>query len=193
MLKASEMGKLFLLLGYFAARKNGTIKQNGSVKVEQADIANNEHNLQAGVAYSYPFLMQLAVKQGNASAQKALLRVIKLTNIKKGVSLAKVKHSMVSGSKQLKVSTSAADLTKILMNLYQGKIFGRQLDTQALSYLQTSTSLQGSKTYQVSGSRGKAVLVDNGGSSYVFTVIVDGTSPDLNSLSTKLNQWYAKN
>lgn len=193
MIKADEMGKLFLLLGYFAARKNGTIKQNGSVKVEQADIVNNEHNLQAGVAYSYPFLMQLAVKQGNASAQRALLRVIKLANIKKGMSLAKTKHSVVSGSKQLKVSTSAADLTQILMNLYHGKIFGRQLDTQALSYLQASTNTQGSKTYQVSGSRGKTVLVDNSGSSYVFTVLVDGTSPDLTSLSTKLNQWYAKN
>lgn len=192
-LKANEMSKLFLLLGYFAARKNETIKTNSSIKIQQSDLANNEHNLQAGVAYSYPFLMQLAIKQGNVSAQRAVLRKIKLTNVKKGMQLAKVKHSYLTSKQELKLSTSAADLAKILLNLYRGKIFGRQLDTQALSYLQAGTTAQGGRIYQLRGRHGQAVLVDNGGSSYVWTVLVDDSKPDLNSLADRLNQWYAKN
>ncbi|MCI1467052.1 MAG: class A beta-lactamase-related serine hydrolase [Lactobacillus sp.] len=192
-IKADEMSKLFLLLGYFAGRKSGAIKTNTAVKVEQADLAKGEQSLQAGVAYSYAFLLQLAVKQGNASAQRVLLRTVKLSNINKALKLAKTKHTQVSGSKQLTVYTSASDLSLILTNLYRGKIFGKQLDTQALSYLQANATGQtASRTYQIASSRGQAVLVDNGGNSYVFSILMDGTSSDLTNLTNKLNQWYAK-
>lgn len=192
-LKVKKFNRLGLLLGYFAARKAGKIKNNGAVKVAAADIGSGNHNLQAGMAYSYPFLLQLAIKQDNAAAQHVLLRTIGLPAIKAGLKAAHAKQTQAAGQQNLRAATSAKDLQTILIRLYRGQVFGRQMDSLALTYLQSNASSKnGGKVYQVSEGGAQAVLVDNGGSSYAWAAITDNQDANLTDLTNKLGEWYSK-
>lgn len=198
-LSAGDVLRLYVLLAYYQARKDGRIKPNSVVQVQQSDLAKGEQALRAPMGYSYSYLLNLMIQQKNTSAANIIWQKSKasMPKLVARLDLHQTKITSSFGGKYVG-TVSAADLGKTLLKLYQGKVFDRQTDNQVLGDLQRYpdrklTEKVTGTVYQISDTQASAALVKNGSTAYVMAVAAGKQYSGMNEIGSMLGDWYAKN
>ena len=133
--KAHDAGKtmrLFLLIALYEQEQKGKMGSRTAIKISKKDKAKGDKMFQIGITYGVSYLRSAMLK-GNKTATSALTRKIGVNNIdqvakKMGATQTKVNSNMTG-------QTTANDLAKTMIGLYQGRVLNRQYASRVLATL----------------------------------------------------------
>ena len=133
--KAHDAGKtmrLFLLIALYEQEQKGKMGSRTAIKISKKDKAKGDKMFQVGITYGVSYLRSAMLK-GNKTAASALTRKIGVNNIdqvakKMGATQTKVNSNMTG-------QTTANDLAKTMIGLYQGRVLNRQYASRVLATL----------------------------------------------------------
>ncbi len=174
----SSTSHLFLLATIYYQEEHGKLSQREAIKIKKADRVKGENILQPGIAYAVSFLKQ-SLLRGSKTAGNALLRKVKPRQInavvkKMGATKTKFNKKYMSHPRAV---TTAADLTKIMADLYQNKTLNRQYANSVLSSLhlngekpQVVKNITGTTIYAIGDKRTNVALVQGHGHAYCISV-----------------------
>lgn len=193
---ATNVLRLYVLLAYYQARKDGRIKPNSVVQVKQGDLVKGEQALRAPMGYSYSYLLNLMMQQNNNSAANILWQKSKASMPKLVAKLDLQQTKLTGKFGSQKVGTvSADDLGRTLLKLYQGKVFDHQTDNQVLGALQNypdrklTQSVTGT-IYQISDPYASVALVKTGTTSYIMSLAAGKQYAAVGEVGKLLADWY---
>lgn len=172
--------RLFLLAALSYDQQHGNLSNKTSVKIKKSDQAKGEKLLQKGISYNAVYLKQLMM-QGNKTAANALLRKVKPSKVNEVIHKMDATNSKITGDfldKQIAVTT-AQDLSKIMLNLYQDKVLSRQYSNQvlgALNLTKTKPKIVGHTKgliYGIGDTKTNVAIVQSKGNAYCISVWSD--------------------
>lgn len=195
---AGNVLRLYVLLAYYQARKDGHIKANSVVQVKAGDLSKGEQPLHAPMSYSYSYLLNLMLQQKNNSAANLIWQHSRssMPKLVSRLDLEQTKITAYFDDKKVG-TTSARDLGRTLLKLYQGKVFDRQTDNQILSSLQSYperklTAKVTGTVEQISDDHASVALVRNGSSAYVMALTTGRRYAKMTDIGSLINNWYGQ-
>lgn len=199
--KAHDMNnsmKLFLLIALYEQEQKGKITSKTAIKIKSAYKAKGDSMFQVNTAYGIAYLRSAMLK-GNATASNALLGKIGVKNVnaiakKMGATQTKVAKTF-SGDSYGK--TTAMDLAKAMIGLYQGRVLSRQYASKVLSSLTKINSqpklvkgISGG-VYAIGDDNSAAAIVQGKGNAYCVSVW-SSNNKHFNKLGKSVNTWFSK-
>ncbi|QNQ82722.1 serine hydrolase [Lactobacillus sp. PV037] len=187
--------RFYVLLAYQSAVKNNKLHSASSYKIKKSDqVGKTDPMLKTGINYSYAYIRDMMVRHDSTTAAMILVNKLGLHNINAVAKKFGAENTTVEKvDNKLEGSSSAADFTTVIKNLYQGKVLGVTHDTQIIGYMFNDTnkglSSQISGTsYKMSGSFGSVALVETRGKNYVMAVINEKEGYNFGDLGKSINQ-----
>lgn len=194
---AKDVMKLFLLIALYEQEQKGKIGSKTAIKIKKADKAKGDGMFQVNMAYGVAYLREAMLKN-NKTASNALIRKIGIKNIE---SVAKI-----MGADQTTIAkrftgdaygkTTANDLAKTMIGLYQGRVLNRQYASKVLSALAKSKE----RIKMVKGINGGvyatgdddfATAIVQGKGNYCIAVW-NSNNKNFNKLAKNVNTWFDK-
>lgn len=193
--KAHDAGKtmrLFLLIALYEQEQKGKMGSRTAIKISKKDKAKGDKMFQVGITYGVSYLRSAMLK-GNKTATSALTRKIGVNNIdqvakKMGATQTKVNSNMTG-------QTTANDLAKTMIGLYQGRVLNRQyasrvLATLAKERLSLVSGLSGG-IYAIGDDDFAVAIVQTNGRAYCMSVW-STQHKNFNKLGKTVNSWFIK-
>lgn len=139
MLKGDEA---VLLIALYEQEQNGKINSRTAIKIKKSDKAKGDKMFQVNMAYGIAYLREGMLK-GNKTASNALLRKVGVNNVdsvakRMGATQTSIAKNFNGDSYG---KTTANDLTKTMVGLYQGRVLNRQHASRVLSTIASSRPL----------------------------------------------------
>lgn len=193
--KAHDAGKtmrLFLLIALYEQEQKGKMGSRTAIKISKKDKAKGDKMFQVGITYGVSYLRSAMLK-GNKTAASALTRKIGVNNIdqvakKMGATQTKVNSNMTG-------QTTANDLAKTMIGLYQGRVLNRQYASRVLATLAKErpslvSGLSGG-IYAIGDDDFAVAIVQTNGRAYCMSV---GSTQhkNFNKLGKTVNAWFIK-
>ena len=193
--KAHDAGKtmrLFLLIALYEQEQKGKMGSRTAIKISKKDKAKGDKMFQVGITYGVSYLRSAMLK-GNKTAASALTRKIGVNNIdqvakKMGATQTKVNSNMTG-------QTTANDLAKTMIGLYQGRVLNRQYASRVLATLAKErpslvSGLSGG-TYAIGDDDFAVAIVQTNGRAYWMSVW-STQHKNFNKLGKTGNAWFIK-
>jgi beta-lactamase len=193
--KAHDAGKtmrLFLLIALYEQEQKGKMGSRTAIKISKKDKAKGDKMFQVGITYGVSYLRSAMLK-GNKTAASALTRKIGVNNIdqvakKMGATQTKVNSNMTG-------QTTANDLAKIMIGLYQGRVLNRQYASRVLATLAKErpslvSGLSGG-IYAIGDDDFAVAIVQTNGRAYCMSVW-STQHKNFNKLGKTVNAWFIK-
>ena len=193
--KAHDAGKtmrLFLLIALYEQEQKGKMGSRTAIKISKKDKAKGDKMFQVGITYGVSYLRSAMLK-GNKTAASALTRKIGVNNIdqvakKMGATQTKVNSNMTG-------QTTANDLAKTMIGLYQGRVLNRQYASRVLATLAKErpslvSGLSGG-IYAIGDDKKKKKIVQTNGRAYCMSVW-STQHKNFNKLGKTVNAWFIK-
>ena len=191
-----DVMKLFLLIAFYEQEQKGKIGSKTAIKIKKADKVKGDGMFQVNMAYGVAYLREAMLKN-NKTASNALIRKIGIKNIE---SVAKRMGADQTIAKRFTGDaygkTTANDLAKTMIGLYQGRVLNRQYASKVLSALAKSKE----RIKMVKGINGGVYAT---GDDAFATAIVQGkgnyciavwssNNKNFNKLAKNVNTWFDK-
>ncbi len=180
--KAHDAGKtmrLFLLIALYEQEQKGKMGSRTAIKISKKDKAKGDKMFQVGITYK--------------TAASALTRKIGVNNIdqvakKMGATQTKVNSNMTG-------QTTANDLAKTMIGLYQGRVLNRQYASRVLATLAKErpslvSGLSGG-IYAIGDDDFAVAIVQTNGRAYCMSVW-STQHKNFNKLGKTVNAWFIK-
>lgn len=193
--KAHDAGKtmrLFLLIALYEQEQKGKMGSRTAIKISKKDKAKGDKMFQIGITYGVSYLRSAMLK-GNKTAASALTRKIGVNNIdqvakKMGATQTKVNSNMTG-------QTTANDLAKTMIGLYQGRVLNRQYASRVLATLAKErpslvSGLSGG-IYAIGDDDFAVAIVQTNGRAYCMSVW-STQHKNFNKLGKTVNAWFIK-
>lgn len=193
--KAHDTGKtmrLFLLIALYEQEQKGKMGSRTAIKISKKDKAKGDKMFQVGITYGVSYLRSAMLK-GNKTAASALTRKIGVNNIdqvakKMGATQTKVNSNMTG-------QTTANDLAKTMIGLYQGRVLNRQYASRVLATLAKErpslvSGLSGG-IYAIGDDDFAVAIVQTNGRAYCMSVW-STQHKNFNKLGKTVNAWFIK-
>lgn len=193
--KAHDAGKtmrLFLLIALYEQEQKGKMGSRTAIKISKKDKAKGDKMFQVGITYGVSYLRSAMLK-GNKTAASALTRKIGVNNIdqvakKMGATQTKVNSNMTG-------QTTANDLAKTMIVLYQGRVLNRQYASRVLATLAKErpslvSGLSGG-IYAIGDDDFAVAIVQTNGRAYCMSVW-STQHKNFNKLGKTVNAWFIK-
>lgn len=193
--KAHDAGKtmrLFLLIALYEQEQKGKMGSRTAIKISKKDKAKGDKMFQIGITYGVSYLRSAMLK-GNKTATSALTRKIGVNNIdqvakKMGATQTKVNSNMTG-------QTTANDLAKTMIGLYQGRVLNRQYASRVLATLAKErpslvSGLSGG-IYAIGDDDFAVAIVQTNGRAYCMSVW-STQHKNFNKLGKTVNAWFIK-
>lgn len=193
--KAHDAGKtmrLFLLIALYEQEQKGKMGSRTAIKISKKDKAKGDKMFQIGITYGVSYLRSAMLK-GNKTATSALTRKIGVNNIdqvakKMGATQTKVNSNMTG-------QTTANDLAKTMIGLYQGRVLNRQYASRVLATLAKErpslvSGLSGG-IYAIGDDDFAVAIVQTNGRAYCMSVW-STQHKNFNKLGKTVNGWFIK-
>ena len=193
--KAHDAGKtmrLFLLIAFYEQEQKGKMGSRTAIKISKKDKAKGDKMFQVGITYGVSYLRSAMLK-GNKTATSALTRKIGVNNIdqvtkKMGATQTKVNSNMTG-------QTTANDLAKTMIGLYQGRVLNRQYASRVLATLAKErpslvSGLSGG-IYAIGDDDFAVAIVQTNGRAYCMSVW-STQHKNFNKLGKTVNAWFIK-
>lgn len=193
--KAHDAGKtmrLFLLIALYEQEQKGKMGSRTAIKISKKDKAKGDKMFQVGITYGVSYLRSAMLK-GNKTAASALTRKIGVNNIdqvakKMGATQTKVNSNMTG-------QTTADDLAKTMIGLYQGRVLNRQYASRVLATLAKErpslvSGLSGG-IYAIGDDDFAVAIVQTNGRAYCMSVW-STQHKNFNKLGKTVNAWFIK-
>lgn len=193
--KAHDAGKtmrLFLLIALYEQEQKGKMGAQTAIKISKKDKAKGDKMFQVGITYGVSYLRSAMLK-GNKTAIHALTRKIGINNIDRiarrmGATQTKVSKNMTG-------QTTANDLAKTMIGLYQGRVLNRQYASRVLGTLAKErpslvTGLSGG-IYAIGDGDFAVAIVQTNGRAYCLSVW-STQHKNFNKLGKTVNTWFTK-
>ena len=193
--KAHDAGKtmrLFLLIALYEQEQKGKMGSRTAIKISKKDKAKGDKMFQVGITYGVSYLCSAMLK-GNKTAASALTRKIGVNNIdqvakKMGATQTKVNSNMTG-------QTTANDLAKTMIGLYQGRVLNRQYASRVLATLAKErpslvSGLSGG-IYAIGDDDFAVAIVQTNGRAYCMSVW-STQHKHFNKLAKTVNAWFIK-
>ncbi|MEK3545948.1 serine hydrolase [Lactobacillus crispatus] len=193
--KAHDAGKtmrLFLLIALYEQEQKGKMGSRTAIKISKKDKAKGDKMFQVGITYGVSYLRNAMLK-GNKTATSALTRKIGVNNIdqvakKMGATQTKVNSNMTG-------QTTANDLAKTMIGLYQGRVLNRQYASRVLATLAKErpslvSGLSGG-IYAIGDDDFAVAIVQTNGRAYCMSVW-STQHKNFNKLGKTVNAWFIK-
>lgn len=193
--KAHDAGKtmrLFLLIALYEQEQKGKMGSRTAIKISKKDKAKGDKMFQVGITYGVSYLRSAMLK-GNKTAASALTRKIGVNNIdqvakKMGATQTKVNSNMTG-------QTTANDLAKTMIGLYQGRVLNRQYASRVLATLAKErpslvSGLSGG-IYAIGDDNFAVAIVQTNGRAYCMSVW-STQHKNFNKLGKTVNAWFIK-
>ena len=193
--KAHDAGKtmrLFLLIALYEQEQKGKMGSRTAIKISKKDKAKGDKMFQVGITYGVSYLRSAMLK-GNKTAASALTRKIGVNNIdqvakKMGATQTKVNSNMTG-------QTTANDLAKTMIGLYQGRVLNRQYASRVLATLAKErpslvSGLSGG-IYAIGDDDFAVAIVQTNRRAYCMSVW-STQHKNFNKLGKTVNAWFIK-
>lgn len=193
--KAHDAGKtmrLFLLIALYEQEQKGKMGSRTAIKISKKDKAKGDKMFQVGITYGVSYLRSAMLK-ANKTAASALTRKIGVNNIdqvakKMGATQTKVNSNMTG-------QTTANDLAKTMIGLYQGRVLNRQYASRVLATLAKErpslvSGLSGG-IYAIGDDDFAVAIVQTNGRAYYMSVW-STQHKNFNKLGKTVNAWFIK-
>lgn len=185
---------LYLLIALYAQEKSGKIGASTTIKVTKADKAGTSTAIAVGISYGPSYLREQMLK-GNKTAANALLRTIGTKQVNKILKQLGASQTKLTGtfSKSVVGKTTASDLAKIMVSIYQGKLVGsynQQILTSMTGKTKLASKAKGT-IYQYADGSLEVALISNNGHNYVVSAWSNKTD-DFASLGQAVKQVMEK-
>ncbi|MDK6502243.1 serine hydrolase [Lactobacillus crispatus] len=193
--KAHDAGKtmrLFLLIALYEQEQKDKMGSRTAIKISKKDKAKGDKMFQVGITYGVSYLRSAMLK-GNKTAASALTRKIGVNNIdqvakKMGATQTKVNSNMAG-------QTTANDLAKTMIGLYQGRVLNRQYASRVLATLAKErpslvSGLSGG-IYAIGDDDFAVAIVQTNGRAYCMSVW-STQHKNFNKLGKTVNAWFIK-
>ena len=193
--KAHDAGKtmrLFLLIALYEQEQKGKMGSRTAIKISKKDKAKGNKMFQVAITYGVSYLRSAMLK-GNKTAASALTRKIGVNNIdqvakKMGATQTKVNSNMTG-------QTTANDLAKTMIGLYQGRVLNRQYASRVLATLAKErpslvSGLSGG-IYAIGDDDFAVAIVQTNGRAYCMSVW-STQHKNFNKLGKTVNAWFIK-
>ena len=193
--KAHDAGKtmrLFLLIALYEQEQKGKMGSRTAIKISKKDKAKGDKMFQVGITYGVSYLRSAMLK-GNKTAASALTRKIGVNNIdqvakKMGATQTKVNSNRTG-------QTTANDLAKTMIGLYQGRVLNRQYASRVLATLAKErpslvSGLSGG-IYAIGDDDFAVAIVQTNGRAYCMSVW-STQHKYFNKLGKTVNAWFIK-
>lgn len=193
--KAHDAGKtmrLFLLIALYEQEQKGKMGSRTAIKISKKGKAKGDKMFQVGITYGVSYLRSAMLK-GNKTAASALTRKIGVNNIdqvakKMGATQTKVNSNMTG-------QTTANDLAKTMIGLYQGRVLNRQYASRVLATLAKErpslvSGLSGG-IYAIGDDDFAVAIVQTNGRAYCMSVW-STQHKNFNKLGKTVNAWFIK-
>lgn len=190
--------RLFLLIALYEQEQRNKINSKTAIKIKKSDKARKENMFQVNISYGIAYLREAMLK-GNKTAANALISKIGVRRIN---AIAKK-----MGAKQTRIAekvnddsygkTTAMDLTKTMIGLYQGRVLNRQYASKVLSTIsknETQPALVKGITggvYAIGDDNSAVAIVQGKGNAYCMSVW-SSNSKNFNKLGKSVNNWFSK-
>ncbi|WP_240408084.1 serine hydrolase [Lactobacillus crispatus] len=186
--KAHDAGKtmrLFLLIALYEQEQKGKMGSRTAIKISKKDKAKGDKMFQVGITYGVSYLRSAMLK-GNKTAASALTRKIGVNNM--GATQTKVNSNMTG-------QTTANDLAKTMIGLYQGRVLNRQYASRVLATLAKErpslvSGLSGG-IYAIGDDDFAVAIVQTNGRAYCMSVW-STQHKNFNKLGKTVNAWFIK-
>lgn len=195
---AKKAMKLFLLIALYEQEQKGKLGTNTAIKIKKADKAKGDKMLQVNMAYGIAYLREAMLK-GNKTASNALLRKIGVNNVdsiakRMGATQTTIAKNFNGDSYG---KTTANDLTKTMVGLYQGRVLNRQHASRVLSTIAKDRPLPSlvngisGGVYAIGDQDFATAIVQGRGSAYSISVW-GSNNKNFNKLGKQINTWFSK-
>lgn len=195
---AKKAMKLFLLIALYEQEQNGKLGTKTAIKIKKSDKVQGDKMLQVNMAYGIAYLREAMLKD-NKTASNALLRKIGVNNVDSVAKRMGASQTIIAknfnGDSYGK--TTANDLTKTMVGLYQGRVLNRQHASRVLNSIASSKPLPS----MVSGIRGGVYAIGDDdfataivqGSGHAYSISVwSSNNKNFNKLGKQVNTWFSK-
>lgn len=189
---AEKTMRLFLLIALYEQEQKGKMGSRTAIKISKKDKAKGDKMFQVGITYGVSYLRSAMLK-GNKTAASALTRKIGVNNIdqvakKMGATQTKVNSNMTG-------QTTANDLAKTMIGLYQGRVLNRQYASRVLATLAKErpslvSGLSGG-IYAIGDDDFAVAIVQTNGRAYCMSVW-STQHKNFNKLGKTVNAWFIK-
>lgn len=195
---AKKAMKLFLLIALYEQEQNGKINSRTAIKIKKSDKAKGDKMFQVNMAYGIAYLREGMLK-GNKTASNALLRKVGVNNVdsvakRMGATQTSIAKNFNGDSYG---KTTANDLTKTMVGLYQGRVLNRQHASRVLSTIASSrplpsmvNSISGG-VYAIGDDDFATAIVQGNGHAYSMSVW-GSNNKNFNKLGKQVNNWFSK-
>lgn len=195
---ANKAMKLFLLIALYEQEQKGKIGSRTAITIKKADKVKGDRMLQTNMAYGIAYLRE-AMLRGNKTASNALLRKIGVANVdsvakRMGATQTTIAKNFNGDSYG---KTTAADLAKTMMGLYQGRVLNRQHASRVLSTLASSKDrpslvddINGG-VYAIGDHDFAVAIVQGKGNAYCVSVW-GSNNKNFAKLGQQVNTWFSK-
>lgn len=190
--------ELFLLIALYEQEQKGKLTSKTAIKIKSADKVKGDGMFQVNMAYGIAYLRSAMLK-GNQTAANAFLSKIGTKNVdaiakKMGATQTKTAKKF-SGDSYGK--TTAMDLTKAMVGLYQGRVLSRSYASKVLSAL-TKIKPQPAMVKGISGGvyaigddNSATAIVQGKGNAYCISVW-SSNDKNFSKLGKSVNTWFNK-
>lgn len=193
--KAHDAGKtmrLFLLIALYEQEQKGKMGARTAIKISKKDKAKGDKMFQVGITYGVSYLRSAMLK-GNKTAINALTRKIGINNIDRVVRQMGATQTKVA--KDMTGQTTANDLARTMIGLYQGRVLNRQYASRVLGTLAKQrpslvTGLSGG-IYAIGDDDFAVAIVQSNGRAYCMSVW-STQHKNFNKLGKTINNWFIK-
>ncbi len=195
---ANKAMKLFLLIALYENEQQGKMGSKTAIKIKKSDKASGDRMFQVNMAYGVAYLREAMLK-GNKTASNALIRKIGVNNVdsvakRMGATQTTIAKNF-NGSSYGK--TTANDLAKTMIGLYQGRVLNRQHASKVLSTLASSkprpslvNGISGG-VYAIGDNDFAVAIVQGRGNAYCISAW-SSSNKNFNKLGTQVNNWFTK-
>lgn len=193
--KAHDAGKtmrLFLLIALYEQEQKGKMGSRTAIKISKKDKAKGDKMFQVGITYGVSYLRSAMLK-GNKTAASALTRKIGVNNIDQGAKKMGATQTKVNSN--MTGQTTANDLAKTMIGLYQGRVLNRQYASRVLATLAKErpslvSGLSGG-IYAIGDDDFAVAIVQTNGRAYCMSVW-STQHKNFNKLGKTVNAWFIK-
>ena len=194
--KVDQIMRFFILLALYREEQKGKLRASTVVKISKADHAKNDQMLQVNIQYGLAYLRQ-AMMQGSKTAANALLRTIGSKQVAQIIQATGAKQTSLKGKFTANTvgETTAEDLNKAVLALYQGQVVKKEYAYRVLAAMHNPkikvTSKLSGTIYGIGDSNAEIAIVQTNGKSYAISVW-SNTNTKFAKLGEAVNKWFAK-
>lgn len=195
---AKKAMKLFLLIALYEQEQKGKIGSKTAVKIKKSDKSGKDRMFQVNMAYGIAYLREAMLK-GSTTASNALIRKIGVNNVdsvakRMGATQTTIAKNFNGDSYG---KTTANDLAKTMIGLYQGRVLNRQHASKVLSTLASSrprpslvNGINGG-VYAIGDDDFAVAIVQGSGKSYCISAW-GSSNKNFHKLGMQVHSWFVK-